>query len=412
MTRFSFTPTRPGLRALLLGAGCALVAGCGGDDDEFNFTPFYQDSGVVVADFDGDGTPDVAVAQSYINGPPPHQGYVTVYLQTSPGTFAAPVRYPVGPDPWALAAGDLDGSGHVDLVVTIPNSVPGAPGSGEISILHHDPAHPGAFLAAQTLATGAGGDAVAIADVTGDGHADIVVADGSTAYAHAILFTQSATSPGTFSAPVSLALGANRGSNDVTLHDMDGDTRNDIVLATTDGVAILYDNGAGGFNSPVLMPAGINPEGIAVADVDGDGRPDIVVANAGYSPFGGVGGASASVMRQVVPGSFAALSVSVPDGAVQPIITDLNHDGLPDIAVLSFAFHGGVPSQVSILVQTAANRGSFALSGTYNATTSSSFMGAGDINGDGYTDLVVNNPPSVLLQQPAMPGTFAAPAAF
>ena len=410
MTRMSFTPSRAGLRALILGAGCALVAGCG-DHDEFHFTPFYLDTGVVVADFDGDGTLDVAVAQSYINGPHPHAGFVAVYLQTSPGTFAAPVLYPVGPDPWALGSGDLDGSGHVDLVVTIPESVPGVPGSGQISILHHDPAHPGAFLAAQTLPTNAGGDAVAIADVTGDGHADIVVADGDINFAHAILFTQSATSPGTFSSPISLALGANRGSNDVALHDLDADGRNDIVLATTDGVAILYDNGAGGFNSPVLLPAGINPEGIAVADVDGDGRPDIVVANAGYVLSGGVGGASATVMRQIVPGSFAALSVSVPDGAVQPIITDLNHDGLPDIAVVSFGFRG-MTSQVSILVQTSANPGSYALSASYNANFSSSFMGAGDINGDGYTDLVVNNPASVMLQQTATPGTFAAPGAL
>jgi hypothetical protein len=321
------------------------------------------------------------------------------------------VRYPVGSDPWALASGDLDGSGHVDLVVTIPSSVPGTPGSGQISILRHDPSHPGAFLAAQTIGTGAGADAVAIADVSGDGRADIVVADGNTSNAHVMVFVQSATTPGTFSAPpMSLGLGANRGSNDVAVHDMDADGRNDIVLATTDGVAILYDNGAGGFMSPVLLSAGINPQGIAVADVDGDGRPDIVVANAGYAPFGAPGGASVTVMRQVVAGSFAASSISVADGAVQPVIADLNHSGLPGIAALSFPFLGfNTPSQVSVLLQTASSPGSFSLAHTYNATVSS-FMAAGDINHDGYTDLVVGNPPSVMLQQTAMPGTFAAPS--
>jgi len=397
-------------RPVLLGAACLLMASCGGDYDNENFTPFWQDSGVVVADFDGDGTLDVAVAQSYINGPPPHAGYVTVYLQTSPGTFAAPVRYPVGPDPWALAAGDLDGSGHVDLVATVPISAPGMAASGEISILRHDPSHAGAFLAAQTLATAGGGDAVAIGDVTGDGRADIVVADSNTSLAHAVLFVQSSTSPGTFTGPVSLSLGANRGSNDVALHDMDADGRNDIVLATTDGVAILYDNGSGGFASPVLVSAGINPQGVAVADVDGDGRPDIVVANAGYAPFGGVGGASVSVLRQIVAGSFAASSVTVPDGAVQPVIADLNHSGLPGIAVLSFPFQSfNIPSQVSVLLQTSASPGIFSLATTYTANPTSSFMAAGDINGDGYTDLVVNNPASVMLQQATAPGTFGAP---
>jgi FG-GAP-like repeat/FG-GAP repeat len=400
-------------RTALLGVGCVLASSCGGDNDNENFPPFWQDAGVVVADFDGDGTPDIAVAQSYISGPPPHQGYVTVYLQTAPGTFTAPVRYPIGPDPWALAAGDLDGTGHVDLVATIPSSSPGVPDSGEISILHHDPSHPGSFLAAQTLATGGGGDAVAIGDVTGDGHADIVVADGSISDAHVILFAQSATSPGTFAAPVSLSLGANRGANDIAVHDMDGDGRNDIVVAASDNnVAILYDNGAGSFNSPVLVPAGINPQGIGVADVDGDGRPDVVVANAGYAPFGGTGGASVTVLRQVVAGSFAASSITAPDGAVQVVIADLDHDSLPDIAVLSFSFRAfNVPSQVSILRQSAASPGSFNLTATYQATVSTSFIAAGDMNGDGYTDLVINNPISILLQQTAMPGTFGPPSA-
>jgi FG-GAP-like repeat/FG-GAP repeat len=397
------------VRSALLGIGCLLVASCY-DDNDYNFTPFYRDAGVVVADFDGDGRLDVAVAQSYVGGPAPYAGYVTIYLQTTPGTFSAPVRYPVAANPWALAAADLTGSGHLDLVVTSPWTQAGVPDTGQISILMHDPSNPGAFLAAQTLATGGGGDAVAIGDVTNDGHPDIVVADSSLSDAHAILFVQSATSAGTFAAPVSLSLGANVGSNDVTIHDMDGDGRNDIVLATSNGVEILYDNGAGGFLSPVSIAAGINPQGIAAADVDADGRPDIVVANAGYSPLGGSGGASVTVLRQLVAGTFTASSISVPDGAVQPVIADLDHDGLPDIGVLSFAFGDFGISQVSIVRQSASSPGAFSLSASYNATDDASFMAAGDINGDGYIDLVVNNPAAQMLQQPTAPGTFAAPS--
>ncbi len=409
MTPLSAARVRAGCRTSLLAAAGLMVSSCGGDYEQPSFPPFYQDGQVVVADFDGDGTPDVAVVQSYINGPAPHAGYVAIYLQTAPGVFAFPVRYPIGPDPWALAAGDITGTGHVDLVATSPSTMPGVPDSGQISILLHDPSHPGLFLAPQMIATGGGGDAVAIGDVNGDGHADIVVADGSVSDANAFVFIQSATSPGTFAAPVALSLGANRGANDVTIHDMDGDGRNDIVLAVSDNnVEILYDNGAGGFNAPVLLPAGINPQGVAVADVDGDGRPDIVVTNAGYAPFGATGGASVTVLRQIVAGSFAASSITVPDGAVQSVIADLDHDGLPDIGVLSFPFIGfNTPSQVSILRQSAGSPGSFSLTVTYNGPLSSSFIAAGDINGDGYTDLVLNNPASVMLQQPAMPGTFA-----
>jgi hypothetical protein len=408
MARLQSSAIRAGL-AILAGL---LVTSCY-DSNDHNFVPFWHDDGVVVADFDGDGTLDIAVAQSYIDGGPPHAGYVAVYLQTAAGKFAAPVRYPVGPDPWALAAGDLDGSGHVDLVATTPNATPGMPNTGEISILRHDPAHPGAFLAAQILGSGGGGDAVAIGDVTGDGRADIVVADGSINSAHVILFAQNAA--GAFTTPLSISLGVSRGSNDVTVHDMDGDGRADIVMAVSDGAAILYDNGAGSFLSPVFVAAGINPQGIAVADLDADGRPDMVVSNAGYSIVGGTGGASVSVLRQTVAGSFASASVAVPDGAVQAVIADLNHDGLPDIGVLSFDYldiDGDGPTQVSILQQSAGSPGSFGLAVTYNTTLGGSFMAAGDVNGDGYTDLIVDNPPAVLLQRTTAPGSFLAPTAL
>src|SRR5216683_613597 len=103
------------LRSTLLVLGCGLVASCY-DNNDYNFTPYWLDAGVLVADFNGDGLPDVAVAQTYVTGSRPNAGYVAIYLQTAPGVFAAPVRYPIGPEPWALAAGDLDGTGQVDLV--------------------------------------------------------------------------------------------------------------------------------------------------------------------------------------------------------------------------------------------------------------------------------------------------------
>jgi len=398
-------------RCALLVAACLLLAACYDDNNCcYYFTPYWRDTGVVVADFNGDGLLDVAVLQTYVvNAPPPYAGYASVYLQTAPGIFSGPVRYQVGPNPWALAAGDLSGSGHVDLVATSPSSAPG-PNTGQIAILMHDPNNPGGFLAAQRMSTGGGGDAVAIGDVNNDGHADIVVADGNTSLAHAIVFLQSATSPGTYSAPISLSLGSNVGSNDVTILDLNGDGLKDIVLATTNGVAIFYQNASGGFSSAVQVAAGINPQGIAAADLEGTGRPDIVVANAGYSPFGGTGGASVMILRQTVPGSFTATSINVPDGAVALSIADLDHSGVPDIAVLSFPYYSTNPALVSIILQSAASRGNFSLGGSYGATGLGSFLATGDLNGDGYTDIAVNNPPSAMFQKPAMPGTFAAPS--
>ena len=92
-----------------------LLVACGGGGGDI-ISPFWTHSGLVVADIDDDGRVDVAVAATYVAGPPPHPGYVRIYRQSSPGAFNAPAQYSVGPDPWGLAVGDFDGDGRPDLV--------------------------------------------------------------------------------------------------------------------------------------------------------------------------------------------------------------------------------------------------------------------------------------------------------
>ena len=67
-------------------------------------------SGVVVDDFDHDGNVDFAVTQRTVDS-------VSVYLGVGGGKFAPPARYPTGDFPIAIAAGDVNGDGLVDLVV-------------------------------------------------------------------------------------------------------------------------------------------------------------------------------------------------------------------------------------------------------------------------------------------------------
>lgn len=132
--------------------------------------------------------------------------------------------------------------------------------------------------------------------------------------------------------------------------DINGDGRTDIALAGADSVVVFYQNASGGFESAVVLGAGIATQGVAVEDVDGDGRADLVAANTGNASTGGSGGASVSFLLQTSPGSFVAAQIPVADGARRVAIGDLNQDGIPDVAVVSMVYQDlSSPSRVSVL---------------------------------------------------------------
>lgn len=63
---------------------------------------------------------------------------------------------------------------------------------------------------------------------------------------------------------------------------------------------------------------------------------------------------------------------------------------------------------MSVLLQSAANRGQFSVAGVHAGSDPGSFIAIGDMNGDGRNDLVLENGPCVLLQSVSVAGTFAA----
>lgn len=185
----------PGIPSIPLLLALALP-GCGGAG--FN-TPFTIYTSIASADLNGDGRLDIAMSCAYLSGPPPHPGYAVVLLQNPVPAdgFSPPVRHDTGNDPDFLLVGDIDGDGKPDLVVA--DQTPSAKGEGtnSISVLLQDPGNPGVFLPAANYPGISQPLSVAIADLNGDGNADIAVADGG-----ALIYYQDPVRHGIFFSPV------------------------------------------------------------------------------------------------------------------------------------------------------------------------------------------------------------------
>jgi hypothetical protein len=154
---------------------------------------------IAIADVDGDGLNDLIVTD-----PGPTGGMtptVNVLLQDAAkhGSFLTPVSYAIATQdlPRSIAVADLTGDGGLDIVIGAKQTV---------TVLLHDPAHPGTFLAA-TVYAAPGANEIAVADINGDGKPDIVVSNGVTfptlngvSTTHPGVLLQSATKAGTFAA--------------------------------------------------------------------------------------------------------------------------------------------------------------------------------------------------------------------
>jgi hypothetical protein len=167
-----------------------------------------------------------------------------------------------------------------------------------------------------------------------------------------------------------------------------------LVLAAYDGVVMLYLQPGGGFGPPVQLGSGLRIRSVAVADLDGDGRLDIVAANDRDSLSVTHATSSVMVFLQTQPGVFTASSIPVVDGVEQVAVADLNGDGYPDIAVLT----QGSTSKVSVLLQSASGRGTFTVAQVCEGPAVASFLALADLDGDGRTDLLLGDGPTVFYQ--------------
>ena len=205
------------------------------------------------ADFDGNGSLDLAIASGTSNT-------VTVLPGTGGGSFGGAWRTTIGITPSAIITARLNGDAAPDLVVA-------SLGSGSVTVLLG--AGDGTFVPVSPSSGVSGPTALATADFDADGHADVAVAQESGA-----VTVLRGVGDGSFaSAHLYQAGGSLRG---LAAGDVDGDGDADLVAAGAGRVIVLRNVGDGTFSLPAAnYPAGGDARGVAISDFDDDGDADV-----------------------------------------------------------------------------------------------------------------------------------------
>jgi len=337
---------------------------------------------VVVGDFNGDGQLDFAVTNEM-------DGTVGVYLNQGHGTFSQPtVFYGTGGNGVAAAAGDFNGDQKLDLALAVPPGVSVLLGKGDGSFAPTSLSYP----------TGSNPSAVAMADLNVDGKNDVVVTNSGDNNVSVFM----GNGDGTLQPRVNYTTG--NGPSSVAIADLNGDGKPDLVVAnqTDNTVSVLLNNGNGTFQGHVDYPTAVGPVSVAIGDFNGDGKLDLAIACLGSSPAG----SSVSILLGNGDGTFQghtdydtgngenALGASIALG-------DFNGDGKLDFAVVETINNDPPFSQVDVFL----NNGD----GSFKSTVILLFctlvpgqppypcesqvfvsIAAADFNGDGKLDLAVS----------------------
>jgi hypothetical protein len=218
----------------------------------------YPDA-VALGDFTGDGILDIAVANSGIDS---QTSSVSILLGNGDGTFQPAVSFNPGLWPDALAVGDFNGDGKLDLVVVRHD------GADIVVYLGNGD---GTFHASGAYHTGKYPWAIATGVLTGSGILDLAVANLLDGNVSVLL----GNGDGTFKNSTNYAAGQPYG---VAVGDFYQDGRLDLAVASG-GARILRGNGDGTFRTTAVSYVAGVPSAVAVADFNGDGWPDLALVN-------------------------------------------------------------------------------------------------------------------------------------
>jgi hypothetical protein len=331
-------------------------------------------TGVVTADFNGDGRLDLAVANMT-------DGTVTILLGNGDGTFTQKSTLTAGSGANWLAVGDFNEDGKQDLAVA--NS--GSTGIGGVTILLGN--GDGTFTTGASLTTGDGPFAIVTADFNKDGHLDLAVSNANSDTVTVLLGTGS----GTFSFASTPAAGTM--PQVIVVGDFNEDGKLDLAVSneSDNTVSVLLGNGNGTFQTQSAISSGGTsgfPIGLIAADFNGDGHLDLAAVNA--SDVGILlGSGTGTFTLHSDPSTGSTFLISGVTG-------DYNGDGKLDIVVAD-----QVSGQAFFLPGN--GDGTFGSIVTFTVGSGAYDVATADFNGDGALDLAITNSTStnisIFLQQ-------------
>ena len=384
-------------------------------------------------DVNGDGYSDVIVgAQAYDNGAT-DEGQAFVYYGSPVGLSSTPAWTADGDQADAAlgyavgTAGDVNGDGYSDVIVSAVYYDNGATNEGRAYVYHGGASGLSptpAWMAEGNQTSAWFGCAVATAsDVNGDGYSDVVV--GAHGYDNGALnegraYVYHGAAAGLSPTPDWMAEGNQEGANFGwsvgTAGDVNGDGYSDVIIGaywydsgtTDEGRAYVYHGAAGGLSSTAAWTAEGNQYnaefGYAVGtagDVNGDGYSDVVVGARLYDN-GQTNEGRAYIYHGAAEGlgSTAAWTAESDQdyaqlGRAVAAAGDVNSDGYSDVIVGVYGYDNGETNEGRAYVYHGAAGGLSpspdwtAESDQVDAQFGRAVGTAGDVNGDGYSDVII-----------------------
>ncbi|MDP9042825.1 MAG: FG-GAP-like repeat-containing protein [Bacteroidota bacterium] len=330
-------------------------------DNPLRFVTNYGPYAVAIGDLDGDGKPDLAIANTGSN-------YITLYKNTStPGSisFSNKTDLLVGTNPYGIAIGDLDKDGKAELVVSTEG------GSSSLYVIKNT-STPGNFSFGSPVSYTnlSGAFTLAIGDLDGDGNPDITATGG---YPGAILVLRNISTTGNlqFDPPKNFAAG--NYTVDVSIRDLDGDAKPELVAVNRFGnsVSVLKNKSTVGnvdFENHMDYTVGNAPLIAAIADLDGDGNPDIITANSSSDKI--------SILRNMIGDTVAPIIRSfTPDTAISGTKVTILGKHFTGTTAVQF---GGVPAASFVVDSSSGITATVALGASGNLTVTTNFGTASD----------------------------------